>query len=625
MNDSFYEKAVTLVNHGNLEEAVSLFEKSLENGNFESALRLGNLYLKRFKGLHLTSPDYKKVEEYFSFGARNNNYACKKELGLLLINRQIEINDYVLALKCVLSLSERIYLNDLHLLENIMKNINKNVDYLNRNCLIKAIDTYNDCLNNVSDNQIKELLVDYRNYLIINAVNFLCNETTSISDFKNNFSRIKKYKSYIFFDSVTYTIGDKEIEVLIKWSFDVKIAEKFLSNMNRSDFKYSSYGLSNLYLYLGKCYLKGCDNANINADLAIKYFEHINNKNLKKVVDDYLTTYCSNLLNEGNLIDAKKYSKYIQKVNSYDIEHKINNYEKEHFPEICNKAKSGDIDAILLVANYYENVNFKKSLLIYEYCYRKYKSKIALTYLCNYYSETNNYSKIHKLIDEKRKNDDINFDLDLMFNPLGIYYANKNYVNVNICELTSIDVYSNKIYYAIDYYKRAWKDNYPQNNYYKFNYYSFMAMKNRTYNINDWLPFPDYLSSFLNLFDGNWIICTVPGHEKTTNEYNGTLDIIKLVSLKPNFIVRNTLIQRKFNVDKKATSYGSRIKDFRRDMESLQIEYGFDVKGKHIIVVDDITTTGSILIACKNILMDAGASSVVLFAFGKTRELPYGY
>lgn len=176
-----------------------------------------------------------------------------------------------------------------------------------------------------------------------------------------------------------------------------------------------------------------------------------------------------------------------------------------------------------------------------------------------------------------------------------------------------------------DYYKKWWKDNCPNNQLYKENFFTFISIKKRNYNqYSSPINFPASLYKFFGLLSGNWIICTAPGHEKTDNYSNGVSDIINMVYLKPNFILRNTLIQRAYMVDKNATSTSERNNNYQVDMQSLQIESGVDVKGRNIIVVDDITTSGSTLIACKNILMNAGTEKVVLIALGKTKEPQYG-
>ena len=43
-----------------------------------------------------------------------------------------------------------------------------------------------------------------------------------------------------------------------------------------------------------------------------------------------------------------------------------------------------------------------------------------------------------------------------------------------------------------------------------------------------------------------------------------------------------------------------------------------DISGEIVLLMDDITTTGNSLYACKKILMDRGAETVEMFALGKT-------
>ena len=204
-------------------------------------------------------------------------------------------------------------------------------------------------------------------------------------------------------------------------------------------------------------------------------------------------------------------------------------------------------------------------------------------------------------------------------------YATNYYDVIHTKELLSVDTESNIIYYMFDYYKKWWIDTYPNNQFYRDNFFTFISIKKRNYNTGRPLNFPESLYKFFSLLNGEWFICSVPGHEKTSNVSNGVSDIVNMVYLKSNFTLRNTIIQRSYNVDKKATSSSKRSNDYRIDMQSLNIEHGFNVEGKSIIVIDDITTSGSTLIACKNILMNAGAKEVVLIALGKTKEPEYGY
>ena len=43
-----------------------------------------------------------------------------------------------------------------------------------------------------------------------------------------------------------------------------------------------------------------------------------------------------------------------------------------------------------------------------------------------------------------------------------------------------------------------------------------------------------------------------------------------------------------------------------------------DIKGETIFLFDDITTTGCSLLACKELLLDAGAAQVAMIALGQT-------
>lgn len=201
----------------------------------------------------------------------------------------------------------------------------------------------------------------------------------------------------------------------------------------------------------------------------------------------------------------------------------------------------------------------------------------------------------------------------------------ENYEFIKTKGLNNIDLHSNVIYYTYDYYKKWWIDNYPDKQFYKDSYFSFIHLKRGEYSgWNDALKFRPAIKNFVNNLDGEWIICTVPGHEATENLFNPVFNLVSSCEFATKVIYRNTLIQRAYTVETKHGSTAGRVMDPNVEMKSLVLE-NHNIKNKNILVIDDITTTGTSLIACKTLLLRAGAKNVVCLALGKTREPMYGY
>ena len=183
----------------------------------------------------------------------------------------------------------------------------------------------------------------------------------------------------------------------------------------------------------------------------------------------------------------------------------------------------------------------------------------------------------------------------------------------------------NNIYYIADYYPKRNKDISNQS---RLLYETFIRIKNGTYDF-DFIKqkyvinFPNKIEAFLNRLSGEWIICTVPGHNESSNLYKNISNIAKLLDMKeydPRFSRINDLIFRaKESTPKHLQDH--RDNDFREDLKTLEISDKYDIRNKDIIVVDDITTSGATLIACKVLLKKYGAKEVVLLALGKTKSI----
>lgn len=194
------------------------------------------------------------------------------------------------------------------------------------------------------------------------------------------------------------------------------------------------------------------------------------------------------------------------------------------------------------------------------------------------------------------------------------------------CNAHSIKDLSEKdgiIYYITKYYKKAIVEQHHGDKKYLDNYNAFIdgIKQGNYYKYSESVKFHISIANFLKRFNGEWYICTAPGHEKSDNKSNGVYNILKnYVYLRKIFVLDNQILYRKSSVVKRASIKGSRDEYYDEDIKTIGIGEHFNPKGKKIIIFDDITTSGGTLLACKQVLKSAGAESVICCAIGKTES-----
>ena len=135
----------------------------------------------------------------------------------------------------------------------------------------------------------------------------------------------------------------------------------------------------------------------------------------------------------------------------------------------------------------------------------------------------------------------------------------------------------------------------------------------------------DSLGSLLASFAQTWIgelkgcvIMPVPLHPRRLRArgFNQSLLLARCVALKTGFALDYLSLRRtRFTKPQTELSSEERKKNVRKAFEVVQPEA---VKGKAIVLVDDVATTGSTLNECAKALKRAGADSVLCLVLART-------
>jgi predicted amidophosphoribosyltransferase len=122
---------------------------------------------------------------------------------------------------------------------------------------------------------------------------------------------------------------------------------------------------------------------------------------------------------------------------------------------------------------------------------------------------------------------------------------------------------------------------------------------------------------FLRIIDPlvakNVMICSVPSHDSAKRQ-SGIRTLAQRLALANRIDGTHCLVRERTVA--KAAHGGERSVEIH--VGSVRVHDAELIRNKEVLLLDDVTTTGSSLLACRRLLIDAGARNVKCLALGKT-------
>jgi predicted amidophosphoribosyltransferase len=112
-------------------------------------------------------------------------------------------------------------------------------------------------------------------------------------------------------------------------------------------------------------------------------------------------------------------------------------------------------------------------------------------------------------------------------------------------------------------------------------------------------------------------VSAVPSHDPAGSSDTGARLLAKMVADRLQVADGRSYLRRTRVVDK-LTGGGNRAADVH--LGSIVVDDPDALRGGHVLLLDDVLTSGNSMLACRRILLNAGASSVLCLALGKTQH-----
>lgn len=158
-------------------------------------------------------------------------------------------------------------------------------------------------------------------------------------------------------------------------------------------------------------------------------------------------------------------------------------------------------------------------------------------------------------------------------------------------------------------------------NYYPTRYHDHVGFSERIVGFKKNEPamverFSEDMAAAFSDWDSDWTIVVVPSRkENDWGEY--LLTMAQAIMERVHFSDGRKVIRRTSTQPHLAFQDGYTVEHI---LESLEMVPGADVKGRKIVLLDDVADTGKTLMACEKLLLEAGAAEVFKVALAKTKQ-----